>query len=192
MDNTKVPAGGIATCRYILKDFGYMQFHEPDEYNPVTLRTSDGLLFTPAVKFRVFEPAADAILASQTIPPDAEEVKLPKEKQRRSAIQQIKVEGRTWLFLRLFYPPARGGQAFHACRLAELPGKVEVKVEGAYGDESGPLRITYKTSPNPVPTKLVITTMGSPWTQKDEKLWQERLRIERAKKSLPSPGTVRP
>lgn len=174
---TKVPAGGVAASSYAVKDFGFYQFHEPNEYEMrVTLRTAEGLLFTPAVKFRVVEPAADAILASQAIPPDEEEAEFLKEKQRRAAIQQIKLEDRTWLYLRLFRSAARGGQAFHACRLAELPNKVDVKVVGAFGSECGPLTITYKTSPTAEPTKLVITTMGSPWTEKDEKLWQERLR----------------
>jgi hypothetical protein len=174
---TKVPAGGVAASSYILKDFGYVQFHESGEHEMrVTLRMPEGLIFTPAVKFRVVEPAADAILASQAIPPDEEERKRPKEKRRRAAIQQIKVEGRTWLYLRLFKVSADEGLAFHACRLAELPGKLDMKVEGAWGGESGPLTITYKTSPTAEPTKLVINSLGWPWTEKDEKWWQEWLR----------------
>jgi hypothetical protein len=63
-------------------------------------------------------------------------------------------------------------------RLAELPGKCEVVVAGAY-DGRKPLTITYKTVSAAEPVKMVIHPLnGRPWTADDEQQLQERLKRE--------------
>jgi hypothetical protein len=173
----KVPATGILVSEFAPKEFGYMQFHEPGVYEMrATLRVAEGLLFTPALKFRVIEPAVDAIVAKHNVPPDGDLAEKPAGRRQRVMIQQIQVEGRTRLYYLMFEWPEYGGKARHAYRLAELPDKVHMKVEGSYG-EGGPLKITYQVSPTAKPTNLVVHSIGGrPWTEKDEKSWQERLR----------------
>jgi hypothetical protein len=71
--------------------------------------------------------------------------------RNRYAVQQVKVGDRVYLV--------------YFRRLAELPGKCEMTVEGEYGWRK-PLTITYKTSPAAEPTKLVVNAItGSPWVE---------------------------
>ncbi len=101
----------------------------------------------------------------------------PEAKRDRGSIQQIKIENRTWLFYRRFLSDELGGKANAVHRLAELPGKVEMKVEGVYGDYT-PITITYKDSKSPTgTTKLVIHSVnGRQWTEADEAALQLRLK----------------
>jgi hypothetical protein len=82
---------------------------------------------------------------------------------------------------------------WHTFRLTELPGKVELKVEGAFG-EWGPLTITYKTSPTAQPARLVINASdGMPWTEEEERLWQDELRAKQGLPPIaPAPRPVKP
>jgi hypothetical protein len=91
----------------------------------------------------------------------------------------VKVGGRTLLIYRR--------------RLAELPGKCDMTVEGAYG-WGNPLTITYKTSPTAEPTKLVVNSIdGSPWTAEEERLRLERLRPKDNGPPLaPPPRAIKP
>lgn len=159
-----------------------------------SLGTAEGSIVSPPIKFKVIEPAADAVLASHPIALEGYEAKWPKERQRRPVIQQITIESRTWLVYRRFASPNDGGKASYTHRLAELPGKVDVKVEGAFGFW-GPLTITYKTAPTAEPTKLVVNSVtGFPWTKEDEQSWQEGLKREGGKSppDAPAPKPAKP
>jgi hypothetical protein len=78
-------------------------------------------------------------------------------------------------------------------RLAELPGKCEMTVEGVYG-WGNPLTITYKTSPAAEPAKLVVNSIdGSPWTAEDERNRQKRLRPkDNSPPTSPPPRAIKP
>ena len=54
-------------------------------------------------------------------------------------------------------------------RLAELPGKCEMTVEGAYGGWE-PITVTYadKKSPSGTTTRVIHSISGAPWRQEDQ------------------------
>jgi hypothetical protein len=164
-----------------LMDVGFYKLH-------AGLRTDEGYIVSPQIKFKVIEPAADAILASHPVALEGYEAKWRKENQQRPIVQQIQVEGRTWLVYRRYVSPKDGGKAYFTQRLAELPGKVDVKVEGAFGD-SNPLTITYKdpTSKTGLTKHVINSVDGLPWTEEEE-LW----RIERNKKRDIPPTPIKP
>lgn len=149
------------------------------------LRTDEGFIVSPPIKFRVIEPAGDAILASHPVPLEGYRAKWPREKQPRPVVQQIQIEGRTWLVYRRYLSPNSGGKAEFTQRLAELPGKVDVTVEGAFG-EWNPLTITYKDAKSKTgTTTLVIHSVdGMPWSEEEEQRRQEWLK---KKKGTPPP-----
>lgn len=187
-------AGQLDSSVFSFRDFGYSELPEPGEYElRASLKTAEGLVVAPAVKLRVIEPAADAILASQPVPLEGYQAKWPKGKQEQAEIQQIRIENRTWLVYRKFLCPELGGKVNYTFRLAELPGKVDLRVEGAFG-EWGPLAITYKTSPDTKPTKLVINSVdGTPWTEAEERLRQERMRPkDNSPPTGPPPRPIKP
>lgn len=175
----QLPAGRIATSAFAVETFRYTELPSPGEYQiRATLKTPEGKVTAPVLKFTAVEPAADAILSSHPVPLEGFQMIRPKDEQPKAVVQQIKLGTLTFLVYRHFYPPKYGGTASFSARLAELPGKCEVSVTGAYGDWK-PLRITYKTSPTAEPVKLVINSVdGKPWTAEEERQLQDRLKRE--------------
>lgn len=179
----KLPAGQLDATVLRFRNFGYPRLPGPGDYElRASFKAPEGVVVAPAVKLRVIEPSPDAILASHPVPPEGFEAKQPKAKQEQAFVQQIQIENRTWLFYRKFRSPELGGKVYSTRRIVELPGKVELKVEGAFG-ERNPLTITRKDARSPTgTTKLVINSIsGSPWTEEDERLRQERLKTAPAK-----------
>jgi hypothetical protein len=130
----KLPAGQLVSDAFKFQDFGYHVLPEPGEYElRASFKTPEGVIVSPAVKLTVIEPSPEAILASQPVPLEGYQAKWPKDKQERAVIQQIKIGNRTWLVYRRFLSSKSGGKVSNTFRLAELPEKVEMKVEGAYG-----------------------------------------------------------
>jgi len=174
MERRKLPAGRVVASIFGFDELGYHQLPGPGKYElRASLKTVGGVIHAPVVKLMVIEPAPDTIVASHPISLTGEQLKRPADARERAAVQQIKVEGRTFLFYRRFLSAKNGGEIGDTFRLAELPGKVELSVSGSHG-EWGRLTITYKTSPGAEPTKLVINSIsGSPWTDEEEKLLQE-------------------
>ncbi|MBY0460428.1 MAG: hypothetical protein K2V38_24190 [Gemmataceae bacterium] len=174
-DRWKVPGGHFVSETFQFEELGYSHLPEPGEYEiRASMKTAEGVVKAPAVKLTAIDPPAGSILARQPVTLEGYQAKRPKEGQETAAVEQIKLGDRTWLFYRRFLSPKNGGQVHLAFRLAELPGKVDVKVEGAHG-EGGPLTITYQTARDAEPTKLVIHSGdGRPWRTVDEETWQKR------------------
>ncbi len=143
-----------------------------------SLKTAEGKIEAPTVKFRVIEPAPDDVLESKRVALEGQEALYASEKQMRVHIQQIKVGGRIWLFYRRYDSAENGGGVHVSFRIAELPGKVfDLTVGGAFGD-GNPLTITYRaTSFAKFTTTHVINSIdGRPWTAEEEKHRQEKLK----------------
>ncbi len=177
-ERPSLDVGQFARFDFSFEHFGYDELSEAGEYElRASLKTAEGLIVAPAVKLKVIEPDADDILFSQTIPLEGYQAKWPKEKQDRAVLQQIKIGDRIWLFYRKFLSAENGGKVTFAYRVAELSGKCEMKVEGAFGDWN-PLTITYKAAPyHKFTTTLVINSVdGKPWTAEEEKHRQEKLK----------------
>jgi hypothetical protein len=142
----------------------------------------------PPVEFEVVAVPPSAVLVSHAVGLEGRAVK----EGGRPVIQQVPVGNRTLLIYRCHYDPTQpGGGSYFTTRLAELPGKCEMTVEGAYG-AGNPLTITYKTAPDAKPKKLVINSIsGTPWTEEEERLRQERLREEAGLPPLAPPPRVK-
>ena len=140
-----------------------------------TLELHGKTLTSPPAWFEVVEVPADGVLISQALPVEGFEAAKPVNEQGRYVIQQVKIGKQVLLIYRRYVGTRYGGGVEYTYRLAELPGKVEMKVEGAYGAWN-PLTITYKDANSPTgSTKLVIHSVdGTPWTDKDEASWRER------------------
>ena len=146
----------------------------------MSLKTAQGVVDAPAVKFTVIEPEDGAVLSSHAVTIEGYKAKWPDSKRDRAAVQQIKIRDRYWLFYLKYLIPESGGKVSCAIRIAELPGKVlDMKVEGAFG-AGNPLTITYREhSYSKFTTKHIINSVdGRPWTAEEEKLRQERLNRE--------------
>lgn len=183
---SRLPAGQLVVSRFGFDQFEYDELPVPGEYQMrATLKTTEGIIVSPALKLTVIEPAPDAILASHQVPLEGYQANWPKAKQERAVIQQIKVGNRVWLFYRKFLSSELGGKVIASFRLAELPGKVELQAEGAFGD-GGPLTIKFKDPKSKTgSTSLVINSNdGMPWTEDEEQLRLERI--------APAPRPVKP
>jgi len=145
--------------------------------------TAQLTFLTPQSKFTSFpwtmvfvEPTTADILSSQTVPLEGYREKWSKEKQEHVVIQQIKLQNKIWLVYRRFLSSTAGGKVSNTFRIAELTGKRDIKVEGAYGD-GNPLTITYREHTySKWDTKHVISSNGYAWTAEEEKHRQERLK----------------
>ncbi len=173
----KMEAGKSVVGELPLSIFGYERFYEMGKYKAMlTFKTPQGKVSSFPWVLEVVEPADTDILASQLVPVEGDRLNWPKEKQERVTIQQIKIGNRTWLFHRQFLNSEQGGKVSRTFRIAELPGKCEMKVEGAFGG-GNPLTITYKDEPyRKWWTKHVISSYGWPWTADEERSRQERLK----------------
>jgi len=110
----------------------------------------------PPVEFEVIAVPPSAVLVSHPVPLEGHAA----TESARPVVQQVAVGRRALLIY-------RGPDGL--VRLAELPGKCEMTVEGAYGDW-GPLKITYadKNSPSGTTTLVVHSIGGTPWSQEDQ------------------------
>ncbi len=180
-DDSQLVAGRFESSAFLFIRAGLTQLSGPGVYElHASLKTAEGVVVAPAVKFKVIEPAHTDILMSVPAPLEGQEARYPKENQERALIQQIKVEDRFWLFYRRFMRSEIGGGTYASYRIAELPGKVvDLKVEGAFGDWN-PLTITYReTTYTKWTTKHVINSIdGRPWTEAEEKHRQEKLKLD--------------
>lgn len=177
----QLAAGETHSLRFMPSRAGFYTFSQAGNYElRATLKTDDGKIDAPPMKFKVIEPRSEDVIESKRIPLEGEMTRWPKERQVRGYVQQIKIGSRTWLFYRRHSSDENGGAVSGAHRIAELPGKVlDLKVEGAYGDW-GPLTITYRaTTFAKFTTKHVINSVdGHPWTAEEEKHRQEKLKRE--------------
>lgn len=156
----------------------YLPLHQAGRYQiAARMKIGGKELRSPPVEIEVVKVADDAVLARHDLP--RQDLKpQPGEHQMRAAVEQVRVGDRVWLVYRRW--GELGGLIF-ARRLVALPGKCEMTVEGVYAS-SGPIAITYQTSPEAKPTKLTIQCIsGSPWGEAEERTWQERLKRDAAK-----------
>lgn len=97
-------------------------------------------------------------------------------------IQQLAIDGKVYLYYRVV---RRENGKFEAPErshfLAVLPKKVDLTVEGKYGDLS-PITITYRTQADQKETKLIVNSIDPrPWTVEEERLRLEAEKKEREK-----------
>jgi hypothetical protein len=172
----KLAPGEFASVELQYPHFGYWYVVQPGRHQMVAaLKIGGKRVMSPPVGFEVVEIPADAVLVNRDVPLEGVAATRPFAEKDRAVVQQVRLGTRTILIYRRFVGPKYGGGVAYTFRLAELPGKCEMTVEGAYGNW-GPLTITYKTAPDAKPTRLVINSIdGRPWTEEDERLLQERL-----------------
>jgi hypothetical protein len=182
----RLRSGEFHSFDFSFKEFGYglTPFSQVGRYRVEASMKIDGkTVKAPPVEFEVVAIPPSAVLVSHAVALEGREANRPMKERSRPVIQQVPVGNRTLLIYRGPYGPAR---------LAELPGKCEMTVEGAYG-AGNPLTVTYKTAPDAKPTKLVINSIsGSPWTEEEERLRQERLREKNGLPLLSPPRPIKP
>lgn len=161
--------------RFSLGAFGHSVFLDTGRYRmQATMKIDKKTITSPPVEFEVVGiPDNDAVLVSHPLPLEGGQLKRPVERRHRVFIQQMKIGNRVWLVQREFWADLNGPGFVY--RIIELPGKCEMKVEGAYGDHK-PLTITYKDVNSPTGTTIlkVRSSDGRPWTEEDEKELRER------------------
>jgi hypothetical protein len=166
-----------------LTDFGYQHFLEPGKYrSQVRFKTPQGLVTSRQWVMEVVEPDAMTILASHTIPLDEHYAKAAPRDQYKAFIQQVKVGDQVYLLYRSFWGGVvRNDRAARCVRLAELPGKVEMKCIGEYG-KGKELTITYADKTSPAGTTTILLDSrgeGGPY------------RVPPEDKSIPAPRPVK-
>ncbi|MCI0705702.1 MAG: hypothetical protein L0241_31970 [Planctomycetia bacterium] len=173
----KLRPGEFATEDFRLRD--WWSLTKAGRYQIVATWTIDGRKLTsPPMEFDVVDIPPEAVLASIPVALDSE----PKNPSKRPCVQQVKVGKKVLLIYR----------GAPATRLAELPGKVEMSVEGVYGF-GNPITIKYAdTNSKTGTTTLVIHSIGgTPWTAEMERLRREREEEEKAR-IAPPPRPVKP
>jgi hypothetical protein len=181
----KLRAGEWESERFWVGVFGYHMLSDTGRYRMVaTLKTKGKTIASPPVEFEVVKVLDDAVLVSCLLPLEGAQLRRPVELRHRAVVQQVRVGDSNWLVYRRFTGGLKGGVYFTR-RIAELPGKVEMTVQGAYGDRN-PLTIRYKDANSKTGwrTQVINSVNGLPWTEEEE-----RLRIERNKKRGDSPQT---
>lgn len=125
-------ASESASVELALSDFGYRQLWEAGKYEAVlTLKTPQGVAFSLPWIVDVVEPALTDVFVSHKIGPDSRQ---KSETCPHALVQQIKLGKRVFLVYRSFDRGSRDALVPDRCiRLAELPGKVDLKVTGEYG-----------------------------------------------------------
>lgn len=156
-------------------EFGYFVLGLGKHQMEATLKIDGKTLTSPPVELEVVAVPESAVLVNYWLPIEGVLAEQPPEDRELRAIQQVKVGNRTYLIFRRYHSPKNGGKPSYVKRLAELPGKVELKVEGAAG-AGRPLTVTYPDTNSPIQlAKLVINSnSGRPWTEEDEKALRER------------------
>jgi len=174
---TQLRPGTLRSQEFNFAQCGYhYTLGGPGRYRMMAVLTLDGVTITsPPVELEVVAVSKESVLASYTVPLEGIASTRPPHEQSHPVVQQVKVGSTTLLF--------------YERRLAELPGKVEMKVEGAYGSNN-PLMITYVDPKSPTgTTKLVINSIdGMPWTEEEERLRRKRAEARTA----PAPRLLKP
>jgi hypothetical protein len=159
--------GESSSLAFQFKAFSYWIVSKAGRYRVEGMWTIDGQKYTaPPVEFVVVDVPPEAVLTSYLVPLEGMEALRPVNEQGRTRVEQVAVGKKTLLI----YTGFTG-----ASRLAELPGKVELTVEGAFG-AGNPMTIKYKDAKSKTGwTTLVINSIGgTPWTEEDERAWIER------------------
>lgn len=184
----KLQPGEHFSDTFHVVSFGSRFLYATGRYGITATLVVDGkTIASPPLDFEVVKVPNEEVLVSQNIALDRLELTRPAEQRQRAAVQQVKVGDDVWLVYRRF---VKGG-VFFARRVAVLPGIVEMTVEGNYG-EWGPIRIAYNISPTAAQTKIAVHSVdGLPWTEADERSWQERLKLKKDSPA-PAPRPVRP
>lgn len=184
----KLKPGESSSLDFIFANFGYFRVTKPGRYTIEAKMKIDGRIVTsPPLKFVVLDRKTEVILVSQAIPLEGNQLMFPVEQRDRPFIEETRAGGKTLLVYRRY--SGANDKYISTFRLVELPGKVEMKVEGAYG-AGKPLTITYKNAASPTGTTTlkINSSDGSPWTEEEERLLRER---EKAA-TPPAPGLVKP
>lgn len=180
----KTLPGTFETETFPFAAFGYFIVRDPGHYRvECSMEVDQKAITSLPLSFEVVDVPEKAVLLSQAIPVKGFQATLPVDEQTRPFVQQVQIGKRTLLIYRRFNGPKYGGGIDFTFRLAELPDKVEMTVEGSFGD-TNPLTIKYKDGKSKTgwTTLVVDSGNGHPWTEEDE-----RLRIERSKPPLPKP-----
>jgi hypothetical protein len=180
----KLGANEWTSERFSLASWGYFLVYETGLYRvSATWQINGKTVSSPPVDFEVVRVLDEAVLASHTLPLEGSQLARPVEKRHRAVVEQIRVGNRIWLAYRRLGSgkPTPNALPGFAVRLVELPGKVEMTVEGAFG-AGNPLTVTYQDANSAIGTNMlkIHSITGEPWTEEEE-----RLRIEQAKPPLP-------
>ncbi len=158
----KLQPGEFSSQDSQFRSFGRWSFLKTGRYQIQAIWTIDGRKLTsPPLEMVVVAVPPEAVLSGIRVVRDDKEVR-----PSGPFVQQVKVGEKTLLIYT--------GSGTH--RLAELPAKVEVSVEGLYGPAS-PLTIKYADAKSKTgTTTLVINSLtGTPWTAEEERSRQETL-----------------
>ena len=187
----RLRSGESSFTDFAFGEFGYVfcHFSQVGRHRLAASIKIDGkTIKAPPIELEVIELSPDAVLVDHKVPLEGRELTVIPRDQCQPVVQQVTLGGRTLLIYRQIYKPESGGGVFLTARLATLPGKCEMTVEGAYG-AGNPLTIKYKDerSKNGWTTLVINSISGSPWTEEEE-----RLRIERSKKRGNPPSPIKP
>ena len=132
---SRLEAGKSVSIELALSDFGYRQFFEPGKYKAqLRFKSPQGEVTSFPWVLDVVEPGAADILASHTVPLDDFEVRRKADTLSQAFVQQIKLGSQVFLVYRSFGRGSKNAVVPDRCtRLAELPGKVDMKVTGEFG-----------------------------------------------------------
>lgn len=185
----KMQPGECASLDFTFGDFGYYEVRKVGKHQlAVELRVGGKRIVAPPVTMDVVDVSPDAILASHAVPLEGRERQQPPNEQARPMVQQVKLGKRTFLIYRRYTGTKWGAVVEATFRLVELPGKVEMTVEGAYG-AGNPLTIKYRdvNAKTDWSTLVINSIDGMPWTDEEE-----RLQIERSKPQPPPSRPIKP
>jgi hypothetical protein len=136
--------------------FGYQQPVQVGKHIlGVSLYRRGGSLVSQPIEFEVVKIAPEAILASARIPLSETAAQDAVARRKSVLVEQIKVGDRVFLFYRRFSGTGDHRRLELVARVAELPGKVEMKVEGTYGDRQ-PLTVAFKDRRSKTGTTTIL------------------------------------
>lgn len=170
----RLRAGEFHSVNFQLGEYIFARFDQIGRYRLEPLLKIDGKpICAPPVEFEVVAIPPGAVLISQPV----ERAGHGAKGSSQPAVQQVQVRGRTLLIYR---------GPYELTRLAELPGKCEMTVEGTHG-EGRPLRITYAdtSAPGSTCTLTVHSVGGRRWTQEDQDAYDYKHHIAPAPRPRP-------
>jgi hypothetical protein len=184
----KLQPGDFFSDTFYVASFGSRSIYATGRYQiEATIAVDGKTIPSPPLDFEVIKVPDEAVLVSRNITLAGPELALPAEQRQQATVQQLKVGSAVWLVYRRF---AKGG-VFFARRIAVLPGKVEMTVNGSYGDW-GPIRVAYKTSLTAAATTIAVHSVdGMPWAEANERNWLERQKLKKDVRP-PAPQPVQP
>ncbi|HSQ58465.1 MAG TPA: hypothetical protein VLM40_22280 [Gemmata sp.] len=181
---------GESTSRFFtLRQTGYTRVYGPGEYTAqVKFKTGQGTVCSPPWKFIVLDIPPDAVLANYPITgnmpgyhPDA---------RSRLYLEQVKVENRFYLVYRGYNAPRDGGKPYDTIRVTELPGKVEMTVEGVYENDK-PLIVRYRASPTVTTTLTIDSVNGTVWNRSESPAREGDLQVPAPARIIPKRAPVK-